>query len=111
MRRRDARVNDAVELIDQLAGQVAWHIDEAIAARVRSGFEASERDSEAGDTARRAILLIRASRHAWRILMEPGRATANGVPARLVDLLTRLEGATLERFPLAVVPPGAADEP
>lgn len=94
-------VIDAVEAIGHLAGQVARWIDEALAAHQQPGFDPAEPQSDGFGAAGMALCLIRESRQAWRILMEPGRATANGVPARLVDLLTRLEGATLERFPLA----------
>jgi len=48
------------------------------------------------------------SRRAWTVLMEAGRATADGVPAQAVRILEELDAAVRARFPLvmALVRPG-----
>ena len=59
-----------------------------------------------------ALIGIGESRRAWAVLMEAGRATADGVPARAVRMLEELDAAVLERFPrvMEFVRPGF-DEP
>ena len=48
-----------------------------------------------------ALLLIEESRQAWRVLMQPGRAVADGLPARFVSMLDALEAGLMQRFPRA----------
>jgi hypothetical protein len=70
---------------------------------VVSGWETDTRGS-----AKCARLFIAASIQAWRVLMEVGRATAHGVPARLVQVLTDLDRGLAARFPdaMSFVRPG-----
>lgn len=100
---RDQLVGDAVEVIGRYAGQVAERVEEAVAAGdERADLTRADPQHRSGGAAKVAVLAMRESRLAWRILMEQGRASANGVPARLAESLTTLERATLERFPLAM---------
>ena len=63
-----------------------------------------------------ALLWIAESRRAWGVLMEAGKATADGVPAQAVAMLDALDAAVRTRFPHAMAfvrpgfdePPGAA---
>jgi hypothetical protein len=45
------------------------------------------------------LIGIADSRRAWRVLMEAGRATADGVPAQAVIMLDELAAAVRARFP------------
>jgi hypothetical protein len=99
----DHLVGDAVEVIARFAGQVAERIEEAVsAANERADLTSADPQHRSAGAAKVALLAMRDSRRAWRILMEQGRASANGVPARLAESLSTLERATLERFPLAM---------
>ena len=62
--------------------------------------------SDANGSAKVARLLVADSRAAWRVLMEVGRAAADGVPAALVRLLDELDAGLAARFPRAI--PSAA---
>jgi hypothetical protein len=63
-------------------------------------------------SAKVALIGIAESRDSWRILMEHGKATADGVPAQAVRMLDALEAGIHERFPQATafIRPGF-DEP
>ena len=63
-------------------------------------------------SAKIALIAIAESRRAWAVLMEAGRATANGVPAQAVKALDELDAAVRARFPrvMEFVRPGF-DEP
>jgi hypothetical protein len=63
-------------------------------------------------SAKIALIGIGESRRAWAVLMEAGRATADGVPAQAVRILEELDAAVRDRFPrvMAFVRPGF-DEP
>jgi hypothetical protein len=50
-------------------------------------------------SAKIALIGIAESRRAWAVLMEAGRATADGVPARAVNMLEALDAGIRERFP------------
>ena len=63
-------------------------------------------------SAKIALIGIAESLRAWRVLMEAGRAAADGVPARAVKMLEALDADIRDRFPrvMAFVRPGF-DEP
>jgi hypothetical protein len=71
-------------------------------------FDPVDRQSDANGSAKIARLLIADSRAAWRVLMELGRATADGVPAQLVARLDEIDAGLARRFPhaMAFVRPG-----
>jgi hypothetical protein len=50
-------------------------------------------------SAKIALIGIGESRRAWSVLMEEGRATADGVPAQAVRMLEALDAEVRERFP------------
>jgi hypothetical protein len=58
--------------------------------------------NDANGSAKIARLMIGEAREAWRTLMEPGQATRDGVPARLVRLLDDLDAGLRSRFPNAM---------
>ena len=67
------------------------------------GWEAREAaQTDFNGSAKVALLGIGESRRAWTVLMEVGRATADGVPARAVRILEELDAAVRERFPRAM---------
>jgi hypothetical protein len=81
------------------------------------GWEpAEEVQTDFNGSAKMALLGIAESRRAWGVLMEAGKATANGVPAQAVAMLDALDAAVRSRFPNAMAfvrpgfdePPGAA---
>ena len=57
--------------------------------------------TDANGSAKVALLLIEESRQAWRALMQPGVAAADGAPPRFVALLDGLEAELHRRFPRA----------
>jgi hypothetical protein len=63
---------------------------------------AAEVQCDANGSAKVARLCIAESRACWRVLMEHGRAAANGVPAKLVKRLSDLDAAIAGRFPEAM---------
>jgi hypothetical protein len=111
--RGDPLVIDAVETIGWFSSLISAKIFRAVFGLA----ESSERDDEDIQTdydgsAKVALIGIAESRAAWAVLMEHGKATADGVPAQAVRMLGALEEAVRARFPLALefVRPGF-DEP
>jgi hypothetical protein len=70
----------------------------------RSGVDAggSQIQNDANGSAKIARLMIGEARLAWRTLMDPGQATGDGIPARLVGLLDELDAGLAARFPNAM---------
>jgi hypothetical protein len=100
--RGDAVALDALEII----GRLMWTIS-GKTYRAVSGSLDEDRDPDTDPrddlgSAKVARLAIRDSRLAWRVLMTVGRATADGVPARLVASLEALDEGLTERFPEAM---------
>jgi hypothetical protein len=100
-RRQDAVASEAAERLEEMCITVASKIFRAVSSSLDPGFDSEDMQSDANGSAKVALLLIGESRQAWRVLMEPGRAAANGVPARLVATLDTLESDLLRRFPRA----------
>ena len=73
----------------------------AVVGNPEDDFE-DEVQNDANGSAKVARLMIDESERAWRTLMEPGKATADGVPARLVKLLDELDAGLEARFPKAM---------
>jgi len=111
--RGDADVIGAVDRIGELSGLIASKV-------FRAAYGALDQPDEHDDgiqndrngSVKIARLMIAESQSAWRVLMEAGRATANGVPAQLVKLLCELDAILAAQFPraMAFVRPGF-DEP
>ena len=80
-----------------------------------AGAEDEERKairSDGDGCAKLARLVIAESREAWEVLMQVGRATANGVPAKMVERLEALDDEIAASFPRAMqfVRPGFDEE-
>jgi len=99
-RRGDPRAIAAAKTIetlsDDLAHEVFRAILESLAGRVA---DPAARDRQTRQSVEVARLLIDDSRRAWSVLMEPGRAAADGVPAQLVAWLDALDAGLAARFP------------
>jgi hypothetical protein len=111
--RGDHAMLDAVERIEEIAGTIASKVYRAVSNTLEPDFDAAAVQSDANGSGKIARLLIDDSRRAWRVLTEAGRASADGVPARLIILLDDLEHALAARFPRALefVRPGFDTEP
>ena len=100
--RGDPVVAGAVERLEEICGTVASKIFRAVSNTLEPDFDPDAVQSDANGSAKVAHLLIEESRRAWRVLMEAGRATADGVPARLIAILDDLERRLTLRFPRAL---------
>jgi hypothetical protein len=100
--RGDAVAIAAVVRVQETCGTIASKIYRAVSDRADDDFDPAELQSDANGSAKVARLLIDESRRGWRVLMEVGRATANGVPARLVALLDEIDRALSLAFPRAL---------
>lgn len=110
--RDDAALTDAADTIAWFSPLLAPKICRAIASRADNADEPNDRQSDANGSAKVARLAIAESRRAWGVLMEAGKATADGVPAAAVKMLEDIDRQLAGRFPLAMefVRPGF-DEP
>jgi hypothetical protein len=108
----DREVVRALDDLDRLARVVASKTWRAVRGCLATAEAAPGLQSDANGSAKVARLVISASRLAWCVLMERGRATADGVPARLVRMLANIDAAILARFPdaMAFVRPGFDDD-
>ena len=102
MARGDDAVIDALETIERLCTSVASKTYRAVRGMVEPDFDPTDLQSDPNGSAKVARLLTDESRRAWRVLMQTGRATANGVPAQLVRLLDELDAELAARFPRAM---------
>ena len=98
--RGDVEVIEAVEAIEWLAGLVTINTSRAVTGlNDLGGSPDDEGEPDANRSAQIARFVIAESRRAWLVLMELGRAAANGVPARAVLMLDQLGRAIAARFP------------
>jgi hypothetical protein len=102
MARGDQEVIDALETIEQLCTSVSSKIYRALRGTTEPDFDATDLQSDSNGSAKVARLIIADSRRAWRVLMEVGRAAADGVPARLVRMLDDLDSGVAAKFPRAM---------
>src|SRR6185295_14865007 len=112
--RGDPLVIDAVETIGWFSSLISAKIHRAVfgQAEYAAADEDEDIQTDHDGSAKVALIGIEESRAAWAVLMEHGRATADGVPAQAVRMLGALDEAVRARFPLALefVRPGF-DEP
>jgi hypothetical protein len=101
-KRGDAAAIDAAERLEETCLTVASKIFRAVSSSLDADYDAADIQSDSNGSAKVALLLIEESRQAWQILMQPGRAAADGVPARQVAALDGLETELLRRFPRAL---------
>ena len=102
MARGDDGVIEALETIEQLCTSVSSKTYRAVRGALEPDFDASDLQSDPNGSAKIARLIIGDSRRAWGVLMEVGRATADGVPAKLVGMLDDLDAGIAVRFPRAM---------
>lgn len=106
-------VIDAVETIQWFASMIISKIFRAVCGHAEGGWETDNSvQTDFNGSAKIALIGIEESRRAWEVLMEAGKATADGVPAQAARILDELAVALRERFPQAMefVRPGF-DEP
>src|SRR5262245_17146151 len=110
--REDPAVSDAVATIEWFAVLIGSKLYRAVAGRAVGWSRDDDSRADHDGSAKVALLGIGESMEAWRLLMDRGKATANGVPARAVAMLEELDAMTRARFPgaMAFVRPGF-DEP
>lgn len=101
-RRRDGPSADAAERLEEMCVTIASKVFRAVSSALDLDFDPADVQSDANGSAKVALLLIAESRQAWQILMQPGRAAANGAPSRFVSALDALEADLLRRFPKAL---------
>ena len=110
-RRGDPAVIEAVDTIGWFSTLISAKIRRAICGQ-SDGWEAPDGvQTDHNGSAKVALLGIAESRAAWGVLMEAGKATADGVPAQAVKLLDELDRDLRARFPRATdfVRPGFDD--
>jgi len=110
--REDAPLIDAVETIEWFSSMISSKLYRAICGQAEGWEGREEAQTDFNGSAKIALIAIAESRAAWSVLMEAGRATADGVPAHAVRTLDELEASVRERFPRAMefIRPGF-DEP
>jgi hypothetical protein len=99
-RRGDPVASDAADRLEEISLTIASKIYRAVSSALEAGTF-TDIQSDANGSAKVALLLIEESRRAWQVLMQPGRAVANGVPARFVKVLEDLESGLHQKFPRA----------
>jgi hypothetical protein len=100
--RGDAAAADAAERLEEMCATIASKIFRAVSSAQDDDCDASDIQTDSNGSAKVALLLIEESRQAWRALMQPGCALADGLPARFVAALDALETELLHRFPRAL---------
>jgi hypothetical protein len=99
--KNDAAGVEAADRLEEMCATIASKVFRAMTGTFNVGADPNDVQSDANGSAKVALLLIEESRQAWRELMQPGRAVADGLPARFVSLLDTLEAGLLQRFPRA----------
>jgi len=109
--RDDATLVEAVETIEWFSSMIGAKLYRAICGQAEGWERLDEAQTDFNGSAKIALIGIGESRRAWGVLMEAGRATADGVPAQAVKLLEALDVAVRNRFPRAMefVRPGFDD--
>jgi hypothetical protein len=110
--RGEASIIDAVTTIAWFSTRVSAKTYRAVVGQAKDRERAGQVQTDFNGSAKAALLGIAESRDAWRVLMEAGKATADGVPAQAVTMLDALGADVRTRFPqaMAFVRPGF-DEP
>ena len=110
--REDAPLIDAVETIEWFSSMISSKLYRAICGQAEGWEGREEAQTDFNGSAKITLIAIAESRAAWSVLMEVGRATADGVPAHAVRTLDELEASVRERFPrvMEFIRPGF-DEP
>jgi hypothetical protein len=106
--RGDPVVIEAVETIAELAGPVSSKTYRAVSGSMYEDFDKFDLEHDANGSAKVARLAIAESRRAWSVLMEIGRAMADGVPPSMLRVLDEIDAGLAASFPraMAFVRPG-----
>ena len=106
--REDAALIEAIDTIEWFSTMISAKVYRAVCGLAEGWEGAEEAQTDFNGSAKIALIGIGESRRAWAVLMEAGRATADGVPAQAVRMLDALDAAVRERFPrvMAFVRPG-----
>jgi hypothetical protein len=106
--RGDPMVVEAVETINWFSSMIASKLYRAVSGLAEGWETHDEAQTDFNGSAKVALIGIDASRRGWRVLMEAGKATADGVPAQAVKMLDELDAGVRDRFPraMAFVRPG-----
>jgi hypothetical protein len=109
--RDDEPLVEAVATIEWFSSMISAKLYRAVCGQLEGWEPLDEVQTDFNGSAKIALVGIAESRRAWAVLMEAGRATANGVPAQAVRTLEELESAVRDRFPraMAFVRPGFDD--
>jgi hypothetical protein len=109
--RDDALLVEAAETIEWFSSMIGAKLYRAICGQAEGWERRDEAQTDFNGSAKIALIGIGESRRAWGVLMEAGRATADGVPARAVKLLEALDAEVRGRFPrvMEFVRPGFDD--
>ena len=99
--RGEAALLEAMATLEAFSAGISAKVFRAVWNTSGSGVE-DQVQNDANGSAKIARLMIGEARLAWRTLMEPGQATSDGVPARLVGLLDELDAGLASRFPNAM---------
>jgi hypothetical protein len=110
--RDDAALIEAVATVEWFSSMISAKLYRAICGQAEGWEARDEAQTDFNGSAKIALIGIEESRRAWAVLMEAGRATADGVPAQAVKILEALDAEVRQRFPrvMEFVRPGF-DEP
>ncbi|MEA2665819.1 MAG: hypothetical protein QOI11_2763, partial [Candidatus Eremiobacteraeota bacterium] len=97
--REDQALVDAVETIEWFSSMISSKLYRAVCGQAEGWEGRDEAQTDFNGSAKIALIGIAESRGAWSVLMEVGRAAADGVPAQAVRMLAELDAAVRERFP------------
>ncbi|MGE5833511.1 MAG: hypothetical protein ACM4AI_03445 [Acidobacteriota bacterium] len=100
--RGEAALIDARETLEVFSTSISAKVFRAVVTDADPALDPEDLQNDANGSAKVARLMIQDSRRAWRALMVPGRATEDGVPARLVRMLDDLDIRLGARFPRAM---------
>jgi hypothetical protein len=109
--RDDAALVEAVETIEWFSSMISAKLYRAICGHAEGWERQDETQTDFNGSAKIAVIGIGECRRAWGVLMEAGRATADGVPAQAVIMLAALDASVRQRFPrvMEFVRPGFDD--
>ena len=97
--RDDVALVDAVETIEWFSSMISSKVYRAVCGQAEGWEGRDEAQTDFNGSAKIALIGIAESRVAWAVLMEAGRAAADGVPAQAVRMLEALDAGIRERFP------------
>ena len=100
--RQDEVVIAALEVLEHHIFLIPAKIVRALHGFHDDDYDRADRQCDAHGSAKVARLAIKESRDAWDVLTQVGRAAADGVPKKMIEVLTALDAEIADRFPLAM---------